>query len=383
MTCSANRAPMMEDLMFWYQTLRVKLNERVVVLDGSLPRAALGPGVHRVWGARLSEVRWNTDELVFEARPELRAALPASWFAEVTVGPRQRAVLLKDARPVAFLRPGTHRYWTVDPSVQLARYEVDAPMPTLSDELLRVIPASEYARALVASHERGLLFVNGALRSVLAPGQYAVWSHAEAPARVEVVDVRAQHLTLAAQELMTRDKVTLRLTLSTEHAVDDVALAHGAVSNVRDALYLLVQLAARDYVAGVTLDELLEGRDAMTRAIESEVQPKARDFGVRVTRVGVKDVVLPGEMKVLLNRVIEAEKEAAANVILRREEAAATRLLAATARTMASEPVLLRLKELDAMKEMAAHIKELRLVVGSDGLGKLLPLRLGEGDTRG
>jgi regulator of protease activity HflC (stomatin/prohibitin superfamily) len=97
---------------------------------------------------------------------------------------------------------------------------------------------------------------------------------------------------------------------------------------------------------------------------------------VRVERVGVKDVVLPGEMKTLLNRVIEAEKEAAANVILRREETAATRSLANTAKVMAEHPVLLRLKELEALKDIAERIDEVRLVVGSDGLKTLLPAEL-------
>jgi hypothetical protein len=88
-------------------------------------------------------------------------------------------------------------------------------------------------------------------------------------------------------------------------------------------------------------------------------------------------------MKTLLNRVIEAEKEAAANVILRREETAATRSLANTARVMADNPVLLRLKELDAMKEIAGNIDEVRLVVGSDGLDKLLTAQLlGDSKTK-
>ena len=122
-----------------------------------------------------------------------------------------------------------------------------------------------------------------------------------------------------------------------------------------DAVYLVVQLAAREFVAGVTLDELLEGRDAMTRFLEEDSVPKAMRFGVHIERVGVKDVILPGEMKTLLNRVIEAEKEAAANVILRREETAATRSLANTARVMAEHPMLLRLKELETMKDIAAQ----------------------------
>jgi len=105
----------------------------------------------------------------------------------------------------------------------------------------------------------------------------------------------------------------------------------------------------------VTLDELLEGRDALTRFLEQNVAPKAATWGVLVDRVGVKDVVLPGEMKTLLNRVIEAEKSAAANVILRREETAATRSLVNTARLMADQPILLRLKELEALKDIASR----------------------------
>jgi regulator of protease activity HflC (stomatin/prohibitin superfamily) len=362
--------------MVWVHVLRVKLNERVVVFDNGIPVRALGPGKHRVWGSRLTEQRFVTDQLVFDALPEVRATLPASWFTEVSVQARRRAVLFKDGRAVAYLRPGVHRYWTHDPSHELRLYSVDEPMPELDDDLLRVIPAADYARKLVDAHERGLLMVRGLLRAVLEPGQYAVWSHAEAPARIAVLDMRTQQLALAAQELMTRDKVTLRLSLAAEYAVADPALVTTSVSDVRDAIYLLVQLAARDYVGSVTLDQLLEGREAMTEYLEAQVVPRAARFGVRVARLGVKDVVLPGEMKALLNRVIEAEKAAAANVIMRREEAAATRLLANTARIMNEEPVLMRLKELETLKEMAERIDEVRIVVGDGGLDKLLPAQL-------
>ena len=107
--------------------------------------------------------------------------------------------------------------------------------------------------------------------------------------------------------------------------------------------------------------------------MQVQVAAEAASLGVHVERVGIKDIVLPGEMRILLNRVIEAEKEAAANVILRREETAATRSLANTARVMADHPVLLRLKELEAMKDIAERIETVRVVIGADGIGKLLP----------
>lgn len=354
----------------------VRLNERVVVFKSGLPLRALGPGRHTVWGTRLMDLRFDTNELLFRAAPEVRALLPAEWFAEAHLSAMERGVLFKDDVPVAFLRPGVHRFWTVDPSVRLAVFRVDQPMPELTDELVRVLPKGEYVLTTVIAHQRGLKFVRGELVETLPPGRYAVWSYPGAEVAIQAVDMRTEQVAIVGQELMTRDKVTLRLSLTVEFAIADPAKVVTQVSNPKDAVYLLVQLAARQFVSGVTLDELLEGRDAMTRFLEQDAMPKAAAFGVRVERVGVKDVVLPGEMKTLLNRVIEAEKEAAANVILRREETAATRSLANTARVMAEQPMLLRLKELESFKEIASSIDEVRLVVGADSLKALMPADL-------
>lgn len=356
-----------------FKKVRVKLNERVVVFRNALPLRALGPGEHTVWGFSLTEQRWDTSVLCFNALPEVRAVLPRSWFAEVTLGAHQRGVLFQDGRPKQFLRPGVHRYWTIDESVRLEVYSIDEAMPELGTELVSVRPAGEYLDVTVRENERGLLYRKGRLVTTLEPGRHTFWQRPDARYDVTNVDVRTVQAALVGQELMTRDKVSLRLSLTVEYAVVDVARATHAVTSVRDSVYLLVQLASRDFVARVTLDELLGGREAMTEFLLADVTPKALAFGVRVERVGVKDVVLPGEMKTLLNRVIEAEKEAAANVILRREETAATRQLANTAKVMAENPILLRLKELESLKEIAAHVHEVRVVTMADGLSSLLP----------
>jgi len=308
--------------------------------------------------------------------------MPSDWYTEATIAINERGIVYQDGEPKLFLRPGVHRIWTVDPSVRCERHSVDEPMPKLTNELIAILPAKEYVYALVREHERGLKYVRGRLTETLGPGRYAFWSHPEAEVTVSIVNLLREQVALVGQELMTRDKVTLRLSLTVEYAVVDAALASHSVTSVRDSVYLVVQLAARQFVSGVTLDELLEGRDAMTRFLEEDSVPKAMRFGVRIERVGVKDVVLPGEMKTLLNRVIEAEKEAAANVILRREETAATRSLANTARVMADQPMILRLKELETMKDIATRIQEVRLVVGTDGLKTLLPAQLLGGSAK-
>jgi regulator of protease activity HflC (stomatin/prohibitin superfamily) len=359
-----------------FKVVRVKLHERVVLFKDSLPFRALATGRHLVWGRHITEQRFNVTELVFKALPEVRALLPSDWYREVTVGPLERAVLFRDGAPVVFLRPGIHRYWTVDASVALRKLDVTQALPALTQELEQIIPRNEYIDVTVHAHETGLRYEQGRLTGVLEPGRYKLWTHPEAQARIATADMRRTEVAITGQELMTRDKVSLRLSLTVAYAIEDAVLATHKVENAQTAIYTAVQLAARGYIAGMTLDELLEGREAFTRYLAQEVVPKARAFGVRVEDLGVKDVVLPGEMKTLLNRVIEAEKAAAANVISRREETAATRSLVNTARLMADQPILLRLKELEAMKDIAAQIDEVRIVVGAEHLQSLLPAQL-------
>jgi regulator of protease activity HflC (stomatin/prohibitin superfamily) len=303
--------------------------------------------------------------------------LPATWYRTLQLGVEQRAVILRDDRPIKFLRPGVHRIWTINPTVGVEIYDVTQPAPELTDELRAVIPAGELVEAQVKQFERGLKYAQGKFEGMLEPGRYAYWNHPGARIAVHVIDTRVQQLKIEGQELMTKDKVTLRLTLTAEYAPADAPTTVHAVADVKDAIYLAVQLAAREYVAGVTLDELLEGRDNLTQYLETQVVPRAEHFGVRVHRVGVKDVILPGEMKTLLNKVIEAEKAAAANVILRRDDAAATRNMANTAKVIAENPVLMRLKELETMKDIAEKIDEVKLVMGAEGLKQLMPFANG------
>lgn len=358
----------------------LELNQRAVLLRDGVPDRVLVPGHYAFWGRHNKLALWNIDTLVFAAQPDVLAVLPAAWYQVVLLGVMQRAVVLRDERPAQFLRPGRHLIWTINPGVAVQIYDVGEPAPELTDELRAVIPAAEIVEAQVKQFERALKYVNGRFEGILEPGRYVFWNHQNARVHVVVLDTRVQQLKIEGQELMTKDKVTLRLTLTAEYAPTDAPTTAHAVADVKEALYLAVQLAAREFVAGVTLDELLEGRDTLTRYLETQVTPRAEHFGVRVHRVGVKDVILPGEMKTLLNKVIEAEKAAAANVILRREDAAATRNMANTAKVIAENPVLMRLKELETMKDIAEKIDEIKLVMGAEGLKGLMPYANGKSE---
>ncbi|MEO1234614.1 MAG: slipin family protein, partial [Myxococcota bacterium] len=185
---------------------------------------------------------------------------------------------------------------------------------------------------------------------------------------VERIDLRETERAVSGQEVMTADKVTLRLTAMARYRIVDAEKATETVRELDSALYGEIQMAVRREVAGHRLDQLLDARREVSAALLAQVQERAAPWGVEVRSVDVKDIVLPGDMKALMNQVIEAEKQAAAQVILRREETAAVRSQANTAKMLDASPTLRRLKELEAMKEIAQAIDQVTLVAGADEL---------------
>jgi regulator of protease activity HflC (stomatin/prohibitin superfamily) len=214
----------------------------------------------------------------------------------------------------------------------------------------------------------GLLIVDGELREVLKPGLSAYWKY-QRNLRVELVDLRLQTMEVAGQEILTRDKVSLRVNLTALWQVTDAVKARATVSNFVDYVYKSLQFALREAVGTRTLDELLADKGAIDREVSaSAVTLEASGLAVR--SVGVKDVILPGEMKTILNQVVEAEKVAQANLIRRREETAATRSLLNTARLMEENPTLLRLKELETLEKVTEKVEKITVYNGLEGVLK-------------
>ncbi|MGV0106302.1 SPFH domain / Band 7 family protein [Nostoc sp. DSM 114160] len=129
-----------------------------------------------------------------------------------------------------------------------------------------------------------------------------------------------------------------------------------------------MQFALRGAVGERNLDALLEDKGAMDRSISEYIRQKAADYGIEVDSVGVKDIILPGEIKSILSKVVEAEKAAQANVVRRREETAATRSMLNTAKVMEDNPVALRLKELEVLERIAEKIDRIQVNGSLDNL---------------
>ena len=281
----------------------------------------------------------------------------------------QRALVWIDGRFSHVLPPGLYAYWT---GVRDVRVEViDARQVRFVHEDQKVIVRSALAQRVldickVNRNGVGVLFVDGAFVETLAPGQYAFWKDA-ADAKLVEVDLRETMADVSGQEIMTADKVTLRMNAVVTYRIVDARKAVTLTDDVRQTLYRETQLALRAVVGTRDLDAFLTDKDVVAEDIEKIVRIRAGQLGLEVISVGIRDVILPGEMKDLMNKVTEAKKAAEANLIARREETAAMRSQANTAKLLADNSTLMRLRELEILEKIASA-GNLNVVLGEKGL---------------
>lgn len=221
--------------------------------------------------------------------------------------------------------------------------------------------------ALVPDGHIGLLFENGTLNKTLTPGRYGYWAF-NRDVQIQVFDLRLQMVEISGQEILTRDRVSLRLNLNAVFQYADAVKAAMQLKNAGDYVYKRLQLSLREVVGTRTLDELLADKNVISGVILKDCRDALMEYGITLDRVGVKDIILPGEMKEILNQVVQAQKCAEANLIKRREETAATRSLSNTAKMMEKNGTLLRLKELEALEKVAERIGHISVYGGLDAV---------------
>ena len=223
---------------------------------------------------------------------------------------------------------------------------------------------------IVSSNDKALLFVNGTFVKELKAGTHYFWNNA-ITIEVKTVDARQQQVEISGQELLTKDKAGLRINFFVRYQVVDIMKALVDNKDFEKQLYVAMQLALRAFVGGLTLDELLSKKDTIAEAILAEVKTKINELGLIVSDAGIRDVILPGDMKEIMNQVLVAEKKAQANSIMRREETAATRSLLNTAKLMEENEMLWKLKEMEYVEKIADKIGEITISGGGNVIGQL------------
>ncbi len=280
----------------------------------------------------------------------------------------QRALVWIDNRFNAILKPGLYALWTPFRTVRTEVLDVREPRFQRID--LNILAQGTGAELLevytVEPGSVGMYFKDGEFQTELRPGPHAFWKGV-AKIKIHTVDLREQTADVSGQEIMTGDKVTLRLNAVVTYRVADALKAITVIDDYRQALYREAQLALRAVIGTRELDALLAEKDAVAAGLEGILKKRAAEFGLEVLSLGIRDIILPGDMKDLMNKVTEAKKAAEAALIVRREETAAMRMQANTAKILENNPTLMRLRELEVLEKVTAKAN-LKVVIGEKGL---------------
>jgi regulator of protease activity HflC (stomatin/prohibitin superfamily) len=306
------------------------------------------------------------------------AADVARLFTVVETGADEVALVYENGRFAGVIGPERRAlYWKgiVDVTAEVVNIGVEFEVaPRIAKALaadvgknrLRIDANAIYVREVPDSHA-GVLYVNGKLVRELEAGLHAFWK-VNRGINVTIFDKRIQTLEVGGQEILTKDKVGLRINLTANYELENVLTAVQAAKDPLDFLYKEIQFGLRAAVGTRTLDALLEDKGAVDQVVFDFVHDKFAEIGIKVRGIGVKDIILPGDMKEILGKVVEAEKVAQANVIRRREETNATRSLLNTAKVMENNPTALRLKELEALEKVTEKIGTISVYGGLDGV---------------
>ncbi|RYG85122.1 slipin family protein [bacterium] len=340
-------------------TVYIRRHERGLLFKHGDFVRLLEPGKHWLWdfSARVEVVDTLKTRLehplldVLVRNPDVRAEVEL-----VELDDTERAVIWKDGRAFAIVGPGRHAFWRSPAAITVETFSIASlrfDHPTLP-AILALPEAAKYLDGVQSTdHEVVLLFRDGVLIDQLREGLHVYWRGA-GNVKWKSLDLREQVADVAGQEIITADKVSLRVNLVVTWVIEDAVRATRTSIEPTQALYREAQLALRAAVGARTLDALLADKEAVGAELRNALAGRAKELGIGVRGVGLRDIVLPGEMKTLLNQVIAATKEAEAGLIRRREETAQVRSQLNTAKLLSENPQLARLKELEALKDVLA-----------------------------
>ncbi len=363
----------------------IKENERGFLFKKGAFAGLLKPGLYHTFGASFIEVV-PLDAPVSSANCPLETLL-----ADADVRAETSSVEVDD-ESVAFhlvggvcrgvLTSGTYVFWNAGVKHEFTVCDTTEPeIASLPQRLFEKLPRELRTVVTVGENEVGRLYFDEKFVRLLDAGVYRFWNRGVS-VRCEKTSIRPVLLTVSGQELLTSDKVTIRTSFVFTRTVTDPRKIVMVAENPDDALYVEAQLALRDYIGSHKLDEILENRTELASFVGARLKAKAEAWRcITVDSFGVKDIILPGEIREIMNSVLAAEKKAQANVITRREEVASTRSLLNTAKLLEENDTLRRLKELEYLERICQHVDCLSLNGQGDALSQLAAL-IGGGNAR-
>lgn len=319
--------------------------------------------------------RVSFKEVPLKVLKEDKVFLSRVTIAEVPEG--QLGVLYINHAASAVVTDREAAYWNVWEPCELRMIDMREPAMdrTVEKSLLRLIDQQYYKKIEILPGEKGLLYQDNILTDELGPGTYYYWLYAR-DVLCRVVDLKMKELEISGQEILTADRVGIRLNLTATYRIADPRRLVETIKGVENQLYTRIQLIVREYIGRYRLDEILEQKEAIAGFLAQRMREEQEQYCVEVQTIGIKDIILPGEIRDIMNTVLIAEKRAQANVITRREEVASTRSLLNTAKLMEENKTLYKLKELECLERICTQVGNIS-VAGSVTLIQQLKELLG------
>ena len=355
--------------------LQVKTNHVALVFNQGELQKVYPTGQYWLWGTK-EVMEYNKAEQ-FPMRRDMDALLKNEQLLEmlevIDVLDSEIVLVYKNNVFHTALGAGRHIYWKETQMYAFERYTTTAlEVPAVISRAIRGkgnLP--NFLRMYtVGANEKGLLFVDEQFQGILNAGDYCYWKN-EIKVQMLVVDVRQQTMDMNGQEILTKDKVQLRINFNIVYQFCDLLLAYVENKEVEKQLYNSIQLMLREKVGRMSFDELMENKENVSQVILADVKENVAALGIDIKACGIKDIILPGDIREIMNQVLIAEKKAQANMITRREETAATRSLLNTAKLMEENEMLMRLKEMEYIEKIAEKVGEISLSGGGNVLKQL------------
>lgn len=354
--------------------VKIRSYQKGLLFDDREFKRILGAGIHWLfglsWKLRVDMVSMRDPWLFHE---DLDLVIKSSQLGDdaeiLELSDNQRCLVWIENRFCAILGPGNHVIWNKFKPLRVETVDtagVRFKHPEISAILKSPGSSEELVTHRIESGSVGILFLDGKLEEVLEPGLHVFWRKVR-DIKVHLVSTRESGLDISGQEILSKDKVSLRLNGLLTYRVVHPERAVTEVEDYLQTLYREAQLALRAVVGIRDLDELLADKDSIADRVREILVKRVESLGIKIVGFGIRDIILPGDMKLLLNRVVESKKEAEANLITRREETAAMRSQANTARILAGNPTLMRLRELELLEKVAAS-SNLNIVCGDEGI---------------
>lgn len=358
--------------------ITITANHIVLVFKNGILKRVLNEGTHWLGFGEKPELYDRSKPFYSTVAPEV--LLQHKGFAEavsvVEVADNELALVYEHNNFKSVLNPGKHLFWKgLIPQrflkVDTGRILIDE---TVDRNLLEKAPLAAFVRNVkVEAYEQALLFIDGRYTETLAPGNYSWWKN-NTQLHVAKTDMRQLTMEINGQEILTRDKAQLRINFMVQYKVADIVKALFDNKEFEKQLYIVMQLGLRECVGRMTLDELMESKEQIADTVLEAARTKAAELGITLLGCGVKDIILPGDVREIMNQVLIAEKKAQANIITRREETASTRSLLNTARLMEENTMLFKLKEMEYVEKIAERINNISLSGGGQIVDQLKQL---------